>query len=50
MTSLIPPASTLGAEAGGGAKEGGGAGDWLLVRLEVTDVVELVEGLDLECV
>lgn len=54
MTSVIPPASVSG--AGGGAEEGteGGAGegtgDWLLVRLEVTEV-ELVEveeeGLDL---
>ena len=44
MTSVIPPALTSGAE--GGVEEGGGAGDWLLVRLEVTEV-ELVEGLDL---
>lgn len=51
MTSLIPPASPASISgAGGGVKEGGGAGDWLLVRLEVIDVVEVVEGLDLECV
>ena len=46
MTSVTPPASVSG--AGGGAEEG--TGDWLLVRLEVTEV-ELVEveeeGLDL---
>ena len=45
---MIPPALTSGAK--GGAEEGGGVGDWLLVRLamEVTDVELLVEGLDLE--